>query len=198
MRKEFRFLIIGAIILLIIIIVWIGLIACYCFCGTEIINFKDIIKFSATIIISLIVAFIPFFIGSFNYLIEDDRMFKGLFSEFNAKYGSEINDLLNEIRNKPERKLDNDHDVNLTIDYFNLCAEEYLWKKKNRIPKEVWEAWKAGIEENLEIPQVGDLFLEEIKTDRRKKSYYGLDKEVFVNKAIIEEWRNKYSVNRNV
>jgi hypothetical protein len=35
---------------------------------------------------------------------------------------------------------------NLVIDYFNLCAEEFLWYKKNRIPNDVWSAWKSGIQ----------------------------------------------------
>mgnify|MGYP003634328778 FL=1 len=30
----------------------------------------------------------------------------------------------------------------LIVDYFNSCNEEYLWKTKDRIPKEIWQSWE--------------------------------------------------------
>lgn len=42
----------------------------------------------------------------------------------------------------------------------------------------VWTAWKAGIVENLNIPQVKEIFLKETKTERQRKSFYGLCEEI--------------------
>ncbi|MEI7676835.1 MAG: hypothetical protein WCJ03_08655 [Bacteroidales bacterium] len=110
------------------------------------------------------------------YKIEDDRIFIDLFDKFNKKYSGDFNDLFNNLRinNIPltdKQKL-------LVIDYFNICSEEYLWYKKGRIPKNVWLAWKSGIQENLAIKEVGDLFKSEVLSSNSKISYYGLSEEL--------------------
>ena len=124
-----------------------------------------------------------FYFGMLKHKIENDRVFQELFTTFNKRYDMAFNDLINSLRDDPEKQLEINKektDKNLIIDYFNLCAEEYLWYSKNRIPKCVWEAWKAGILENLEVKQVREVFKNETKTDRGKKSYYGLIEELGV------------------
>jgi hypothetical protein len=105
--------------------------------------------------------------------IEDDNMFKSLFESFNKRYDNKLNDLLNELKSDNEKVIELQHN-DLIIDYLNLCAEEYLWYKKGRITADVWDAWKAGIVENLNIPQVKDIYLKETKTPNQRKSFYGL------------------------
>ena len=73
--------------------------------------------------------------------LANDRMFRELFTEFNQRYDRINNDLhriTGVIELHPE-------DKQMIIDYFNLCAEEYLWFKKGRIPEDIWKAWKVGI-----------------------------------------------------
>jgi hypothetical protein len=53
-----------------------------------------------------------------------------------------------------------------------------LWYKKNRIPNDVWNAWKSGIQENLKIKQISEVYQAETLTERKKKSYYGLVKQL--------------------
>ena len=108
-----------------------------------------------------------FYFGVLKYKIENDKMFQELFISFNNRYETKFNDLINTLRGNPENALDEDgkkDNENLIIDYFNLCAEEYLWYSKNRVPKSVWDAWIAGIKENLEVDQVRKVYEKETKT----------------------------------
>jgi hypothetical protein len=73
----------------------------------------------------------------------------------------------------------------VVIDYSNLCAEEYLWYKRQRIPKDVWDAWKTGIVRNLQIFEINKIWHQEMK-GYGAISYYGLTDEIIVSE-IIEE-----------
>lgn len=121
------------------------------------------------------------FFGSLKLKIENDKFFKDLFSEFNSRYNVELNDLFNSLKFDPSKKI-GDAERNQIIDYFNLCSEEFLWRKKNRIPKDVWNSWKSGMLENLSIPQVKELYLKEIVTENGRKSFYGLPEELKIIK----------------
>jgi hypothetical protein len=117
------------------------------------------------------------YFGSIKNRIENDKLFKELFQGFNEKYDSRFNDLINELKNDKARVLE-PFEKNLIIDYLNLCSEEFLWRSKNRIPSKVWNAWKAGIKENLKIKQVEEIYFEETDTKNGKVSYYGLIEEL--------------------
>lgn len=117
------------------------------------------------------------YFGVLKLKIEGDVLFKELFETFNDRYNADLNDLFNTLKNDVQRRLSKD-EINLVIDYFNLCAEEFLWNKKKRIPDDVWKAWKAGILENLEIKQVKEVYDIETATERGKISYYGLFNEL--------------------
>jgi hypothetical protein len=117
------------------------------------------------------------YFGSIKNRIENDKLFKELFQGFNEKYDSRFNDLINELKDDKTRVLE-PFEKNLIIDYLNLCSEEFLWRIKNRIPSEVWKAWKAGIKENLKIEQVKEIYSEETTTKNGKVSYYGLVEEL--------------------
>ncbi len=117
------------------------------------------------------------YFGSIKNRIENDKLFKELFTDFNSKYDNKINDLLNGLKTNVKHDLKPD-EINLIIDYLNLSSEEYLWRKKNRIPKIVWNAWKAGIKENLKIKQVQEIYENEISSKNGRKSFYGLVEEL--------------------
>jgi len=133
-----------------------------------------------TSLIGLLLSFGTIYFGFLKIKIQDDILFKELFERFNERYDKELNDLLNQLRMNPQYKLTED-DKKLIIDYFNLSSEEFLWYKKNRIPNDVWKAWKAGIEENLQIEQVRELFNQETSSKRVRISYYGLYEELKTN-----------------
>jgi hypothetical protein len=84
-------------------------------------------------------ALISFVIGSLsvihlaqNQRIEEARLFKELFSDFNAQY-NELNECLNEIADLPTDATLSDHQRNRLYDYFNLYAEEYLFYQRGYI-----------------------------------------------------------------
>lgn len=104
-----------------------------------------------TLFLGILGSIATLYFGSLKYKIERDILFKELFKTFNERYDSKLNDLINSFRNDEQRKI-TVSERNLIIDYFNLCAEEFLWYKKKRLPEDVWKAWKAGILENLKIP----------------------------------------------
>lgn len=128
-------------------------------------------------LIGTLVSIATLYFGALKLRIENDILFKELFLSFNERYSAETNDLFNELRQDPSREL-KPAERNIVIDYFNLCAEEYLWKSKGRIPKDVWIAWRAGIVENLRIPQIKQVFQDETTSEAGKTSYYGLYKEL--------------------
>lgn len=127
------------------------------------------------ILFGAIGSIISFFYGLMKFQIEHDKVFNKLFTDFNNAYTKEQNDLINELRFSKRTELLKD-EKNLIFDYFNLCAEEYLWFKRGRIPKKVWKAWRYGILENLKIPILREMFVNEISTIEGRSSYYGLPK----------------------
>lgn len=131
---------------------------------------------NATALLATLGSIATIYYGSLKTQLDNDLLFKELFNSFNGRYDNQINNLINSLRLEPRDLLD-DEKI-LVIDYFNLCAEEYLWMVKGRIPKDVWNAWKAGIKDNLQVPQVRELFMAETRTNTGKASYYGLYDEV--------------------
>jgi|AntRauTorcE11898_2_1112593.scaffolds.fasta_scaffold10056_2 hypothetical protein len=83
--------------------------------------------------------------------LEESKLFKELFGHFNKEYGK-LNDKLEdfiqyeqdgfsdtkELRKNPEY-------YDLLINYFNLCAEEYVYYQQGYIYPNVWESWKNGM-----------------------------------------------------
>jgi hypothetical protein len=84
-----------------------------------------------------------------------------------------MNNFLNEI--KENGPLDA-NDKQRVIDYLNLCAEEYMWVKKGRLPEDIWRSWKNGIEYHLEKESIRMIFKEE--RELWKSSYYGFFEDV--------------------
>ena len=113
--------------------------------------------------------------------LEETRLFKDLFSEFNLRY-----DKLNAT---PERAVGCHSEECLTdemkevlVDYFNLCAEEYLFYKLGYIREEAWQAWLEGMRYYYENPRIRELWNDELKQD----SYYGFPKEQLLRKPTAE------------
>ncbi|MDP1763816.1 MAG: hypothetical protein Q8L07_07990 [Sediminibacterium sp.] len=136
-------------------------------------------KICIQVFAGIFASIVAIYYGYLKQKIEDDKMFKELFESFNGKYNGETNDIFNELRRNPERKIaemNKENVENIIIDYFNLCAEEYLWYSKGRIPKKVWKAWKKGINDNIKLDQVKELYKKEIENSA--VSFYGLAQEL--------------------
>ncbi|OJY92116.1 MAG: hypothetical protein BGP13_08085 [Sphingobacteriales bacterium 40-81] len=118
---------------------------------------------------------------AFQFPLESDntklkmiKMFKELFIAFNQRYDERFNNILNDIDAKTqlqEAYILTESEKNLVVDYLNLCAEEYLWYKKQRIDKSAWLSWENGMIYYLKIRPIKEIVEREKK---QKDSYYGL------------------------
>ena len=101
--------------------------------------------------------------------LEETTLFRILFDSFNHRY-----DLMNEKLNRIILEKTSDdlsiEDRLMLYDYFNLCAEEYLYFKQGYILPEAWESWFNGMRFYYRNERIRRLWDEELKTN----SYYGL------------------------
>jgi hypothetical protein len=105
--------------------------------------------------------------------LQETELFNDLFQEFNSRYDN-LNECLLEIKSTDQDdesdQLD-DEEKSKLVDYFNLCAEEYLFYRRGYIPPEVWRAWREGMRFYMEDQRIRDFWGQEKKTE----SYYGLE-----------------------
>jgi hypothetical protein len=99
--------------------------------------------------------------------LDELRLFHELFKDFNSRY-AKLNDALLNIMNA--EKLEEDHELQAVIDYFNLCAEEYWWYRAGYIPHEVWRSWCRGMLQYIDNQPIKEHWEQEVTQD----SYYGL------------------------
>jgi hypothetical protein len=100
--------------------------------------------------------------------LEEIKLFKMLFEQFNGRY-DEINDDMNQIYRDSESPL-TEVEIKTLFKYFNLCGEEYLYYREGFICHEVWHAWNNGMKFFRQNPRISRLWDLELKCD----SYYGL------------------------
>lgn len=99
--------------------------------------------------------------------LDETRLFSDLFCAFNKRY-DRLNAKLSRIATKSV--LDGG-DEDIAIDYFNLCAEEYLFYREGYILPDVWTAWCRGMWQYVGTDgPLRHLWQREVTTG----SYYGL------------------------
>lgn len=111
--------------------------------------------------------------------LEEMKLFKELFTEFNEKYARQ-NENISDI--KSNNKMDLDERNKILDDYFNICAEEYLFYKEGRIHNEVWGSWCRGMKEHLS----NDIIKAYWEEAQKENSYYGLTTAVIDKGAQIK------------
>jgi len=100
--------------------------------------------------------------------LDETKLFKELFAEFNYRYDA-LNDDLNAILfGSPEGLLSADEREHL-FSYFNLCAEEYFFYRAGYIDRHVWASWYRGMKVFFKHPRIQALWEQDCKAD----SYYG-------------------------
>lgn len=97
-----------------------------------------------------------------------NKFFFELFNKFNERY-DKINEALQLIE---------DGDGPLTaqeracvVDYFNLCAEEYVFFRRGYIPEDIFRAWRAGMDHYAS----NDRFMRVWEHEKKTGSYYGFE-----------------------
>ncbi len=103
--------------------------------------------------------------------LEEAKLIKELITEFNKRYDDLNQDLNCLIRADPGAESPESAQEDKLYDYFNLCAEEYLFYRRGYIYPEVWEAWACGMSIYLSDPRIREVWDCEAETG----SYYGLD-----------------------
>lgn len=145
-------------------------------------SFIEVEVFGAIIATGISISF-----GIRQHRIENDKIFKELFTEFNSKYDEKYNNYLNTIsktlKSKTKYKIPMTK-AQLIKDYFNFCAEEFLWYKRGRIPKCVWTSWKDGMLFYLNLEPVKELLEGE---EEQSNSYYGFFEEVVLKEVLNKE-----------
>ncbi len=112
--------------------------------------------------------------------LEETRLFSELFTGFNKRY----DDLNGEIATLKSQNPPCQGKIDKTLaDYFNLCAEEYLFYKEGRILDSVWGNWCRGMEEHLK----NDIIRNYWEKEQKENSYYGLCTDVIGNGAKIDK-----------
>lgn len=99
--------------------------------------------------------------------LDEARLFKELFTEFNARYDA-LNEGLNAIAAEDPSRLTVEQQ-SVLFDYFNLCGEEYLYYRNGYVYPEVWESWCSGMKQYLKCEAIAELWRSELET----ASYYG-------------------------
>jgi len=100
--------------------------------------------------------------------LEELKTFREIFEACNERY-REMNEKLDQIMAITKGSLDENEQKTLN-EYFNLCAEEYLYFSRGYIFPEVWRAWYNGMKYYLENPRIRKFWDTESSTD----SHYGL------------------------
>ena len=122
--------------------------------------------------VAAVAGFVHFLYAEHNHTT--DR-FTALFAEFNRRY-----DCMNGSLNKLCEDLSSDknllsvEDKALLYDYFNLCAEEYLYYQAGYIDEDVWKAWLSGMKFFADNAVIVELWKAELNTN----SYYGFKLEI--------------------
>ena len=109
----------------------------------------------------------------YSQYLEQTRLFRELAQDFINRY-DRLNGRLNSIHDEgtipkegPERR----KALNCLYDYFNLCAEEYLYFHAGHIDPHVWVSWCVGMSDFAKIEVIKELWEKELK----RPSYYGFD-----------------------
>lgn len=102
--------------------------------------------------------------------LQETKLFAELFRQFNERYDA-LNGDLNEILERPTTQLLSLAERQSLYDYFNLCAEEYMYYKAGYIDLEVWKSWKNGMKVYHAHAAIRSLWIEELKSG----SYYSFN-----------------------
>lgn len=127
-----------------------------------------IVKQTPELLISLLGSIAAFFHFLYAQHSSNTERFVALFKEFNARYDA-LNDDLNRIRKLPATPLIESKDEQRLYDYFNLCAEEYLYFKGGYIDAEVWASWLRGMANFASSDVIRTIWSLELE----QGSYYG-------------------------
>jgi hypothetical protein len=136
---------------------------------------------------SIILSIAAIYLGWQQNKLNRDNTEKELFKDFNTRY-SNLNDKLYKLKIQDMESITKDQLLyDAAMEFFNLCAEEYYWKKKDRISDEIWKSWHRGMNSWLQqAPVLCELWENEM-TFSGPESYYIKDKYEFFDKSNFKK-----------
>jgi len=147
----------------------------------------SIISAGATVIAGVLVFFLSRGYYKHSRKIENDKLLKELFIEFNERYDKINNELdrISKLKNSEWKGLNGDQiriNEGILIDYFNICSEEYYWYNEKRISKAIWESWHKGMNDIYNRSIIVQNLWDKECENEGYKSYYITAKDAFFKK----------------
>ncbi|MDG2991855.1 hypothetical protein L3556_13080 [Candidatus Synechococcus calcipolaris G9] len=125
------------------------------------------------VLLTLVGSLLSFFYFLQKQQLDEAKFLNELFIQFNQRYdrlNEEMNDILANDKISKEKELE-DNEIDTLNDYFNLCAEEYLFYRRGYIYPEVWKSWVAGMNTFYDDNRIQKLWLKELSA----QSYYSFN-----------------------
>lgn len=122
------------------------------------------------VIVGAVAGFVHFLYSQHH---QETQLFISLFGKFNERYDG-LNEKLNAIVSRGNGAPLAEQEIKTLFDYFNLCAEQYLYYESGYIDKEVWRAWARGMRFFAKNAEIRVLWEAELSSG----SYYGFTLEV--------------------
>jgi len=138
--------------------------------------FAIVFYHQSDLMIAILASSITLFVGLLHSKVENDKLFKELFLDYNNKYDTQFSNDLQLIINSSnsENNTITFSEHQKIIDYLNFCSEEYLWFREKRIPDGVWKAWFSGMRQYFKHPQIRGVIINEMS--KNEDAYYGFFK----------------------
>ena len=143
------------------------------------------------LLLSIVTAIAAFFYFLYKHHLDETRLFKELFTEFNRRY-DRLNNRLNKIVRVDSKDELKEEERGVVFDYFNLCAEEYFFHNVHYIDEAVCNAWRRGMAFFFNNPRIRDLWNEDCESADERASYYGFEPPPY--KPTARESRREVSV----
>lgn len=126
------------------------------------------VKEVTDVVFAVVAGFAAFIFFIHKQHLDETRLFMDLFKQFNERY-DKLNNKLNDILDKPSEESLQLGERKDLFDYFNLCAEEYLYFRSGYLEPQVWTAWRKGMKVYAASPRIRALWVKELEGG----SYYG-------------------------
>jgi len=120
------------------------------------------------LLLSIFVGIAGFAYFLYGQHLNETKLFKELFLEFNARY-DKLNKELNAVLSSQADGALSASDRDTLFAFFNLCAEEYFFYTIGYVDQHVWSAWSNGMAVFFRHVRIRELWASECKTE----SYYG-------------------------
>ena len=124
-------------------------------------------------LLAVAVSSLTFFYFLQKQQLAETRLMKELITDFNSRYGAmteALQEILEKGQGRPELLLSPD-EQEVLVNYFNLCAEEYLFYDLGYVEPRVWTAWSNGMDQYTKDIRIWEFW----KQERQSGSYYGFE-----------------------